>query len=42
MRRRRIEELRKQFSQDLQMLFDTYYSEIQRECDQLREIEDRR
>ena len=37
-----MEELRKQFAADLQMLFDTYESEIRRECEQMREMEERR
>lgn len=41
-KRRRVEELRKQFAADLQMLFDTYDSEIRKECEQIREMEERR
>ena len=38
--RRQNEELRKQFGQDIQLLFDTYYSVIQHGCDEMREIEE--
>lgn len=41
-KRRRVEELRKQFASDLQLLFDTYESEIKRVCDQIREMEERK
>ena len=37
--KRRAEELRQQFANDFQLLFDTYYSEIQRILNELKAME---